>query len=307
MKRCWISILILLTAVFYLQAEVENSEIDKVQLLQDLQTLSADDMEGRKVGTPGNAKARAHIVKRFQEAGIPPLQDAYEHPFAFIYRKDQQKLQHEGMNILGFIKGTSDRLIVLTAHYDHLGVHQGQIYNGADDNASGVATLIQIGRYFVKNQPRHSMIFAALDAEEANAETGGTKLAASLDRNKTILNINLDMVGRDQNNTLYAAGTFHYPFLKPLLERIASKASVRLLLGHDRPDLKDVEDWTRESDHYAFHRLGIPFVYFGVEDFEHHHKPTDDFENITREFFVNAAQTILLATKEFDQSLPEMK
>jgi len=281
-----------------IQAVSDAPVIDPDQLLRDVQVLSADDMEGRKVDSPGSAKARTYILERFQQAGIKRFSTSYEQPFTFQFSKD--KVTHKGVNIVGVVPGlSSERMIVLTAHYDHLGVRKGQIYNGADDNASGVAALFAIGSHFTKHPPKNSLIVTALDAEEESG-AGGEELVKALDKQKIVMNVNLDMIGRDKNNILYAAGTHHYPQLKPYLEKVAAKSDVKLLFGHDKPDLKNVEDWTKDSDHYAFHRRGIPFIYFGVEDYEHHHKSTDDFENMTHDFYVRAVQTIILALQEFD-------
>ncbi len=286
----------------------QTFEINKDQLLRDLKILSADDMQGRKVETPANAKARAFIMERFNQTGIQKYKDTYEQPFTFTYRKDKSKAEHQGVNVVGLIKGAdSENTIVVTAHYDHLGIKNDQIYNGADDNASGVAALFAIGSYFSKNPPHNSIMIAALDGEEADAESGGRKLVQQLDRKTTVMNVNLDMIGRDRNHILYAVGTYHYPYLKPYLEKVAGKSPVKLLFGHDQPKIKHVEDWTKESDHYAFHVQRIPFIYFGVEDYEHHHKPTDEFENMTHEFYVNAVETILIALKEFDENLAEIQ
>ncbi len=288
--------------LFVLQTAFSDSPaIDRDQLLHDLRILSTDDMQGRKVDSPGSAKARAYILDRFKQAGIQPLRSSYEQPFTFQFPKE--KITHKVTNIVGLVSGSSERVIVLTAHYDHLGVRKGQIYNGANDNASGVAALFGIGSHFKKHPPQNTLIVAALDAEEQSGG-GGEELVKSLDKQKIIMNVNMDMIGRDKNDILYAAGTHHYPHLKPYLEKVAAKASVKLLLGHDNPGLKNVEDWTKDSDHYAFHRRSIPFIYFGVEDYEHHHKPTDDFENMTHDFYLRAVQTIILALEEFDKIPP---
>jgi hypothetical protein len=98
-------------------------------------------------------------------------------------------------------------------------------------------------------------------------------------------------------------GTYHYPTLKSPLETIAKDAKVKLLLGHDRPEMGS-NDWTSQSDHFAFHQAKIPFIYFGVEDHKDYHKPTDDFVNINQEFYVRAVETILEALKTFDKNLP---
>ena len=211
-----------------------------------------------------------------------------------------------GVNVVGYVRGRSEpeRLLVVSAHYDHLGVKNGQVYNGADDNASGVAVLLQLAAHFARNPPEHSILFAALDAEESGL-LGAHALVRRLraERRDVALDVNLDMVSHSERGELYAAGVHHTPALRPLLERAAARAPVRLLLGHDRPE-QGHDDWTNQSDQYAFHRAGIPFVYFGVEDHKDYHKPSDDFETITPDFFVGAASTVLDAVQVLDRDLP---
>src|SRR5690606_27737683 len=116
--------------------------------------------------------------------------------------------------------------------------------------------------------------FAALDAEEMGLQ--GAKALVNdfpFPLNTVILNINLDMISKNQRNELYAAGTAHYPHLRPLLEEASKDAPIKLLFGHDIPGT-DMQDWTSASDHAAFHEQGIPFIYFGVEDHEDYHKAT---------------------------------
>jgi hypothetical protein len=109
------------------------------------------------------------------------------------------------------------------------------------------------------------------------------------------------MVARDPGNVLYASGTAHNPFLKALLSDVAQPPVV-LRFGHDVAGARE-DDWTRDSDHFVFHEAGIPYVYFGVEDEAQHHKATDDAETVTREFFVGAVNTILVAIRTLDSSL----
>jgi Zn-dependent M28 family amino/carboxypeptidase len=182
------------------------------------------------------------------------------------------------------------------------------VFNGADDNASGTAALFALASHFAAERPAHTLVFAALDAEETGIH-GGRALVATppVPLDSVVMNINLDMIGRDANNTLYAVGTSHYPFLKPYLERVAARAPVKVVFGHDGPGAPLVGDWTRESDHYPFHQRGVPFIYFGVEDFAQHHQETDESSTITREFYVNAVRTIAAAVREFDRNAPEIK
>jgi Zn-dependent M28 family amino/carboxypeptidase len=283
-------------------AGVQTATIDGAQLLRDLTTLSADDMEGRLPGTPGGAKARSYILRRFKEAGIQPIGDSYERPFAFRGRGDSS--DRSGVNIVGVVRGTREpgRFLVVTAHFDHLGVRNGQVFNGADDNASGVAALLAVAARVSADKPEHSVVFAALDAEESGLN--GAKAFVSnppVAREAIVMNVNLDMVARDEKNILFATGTFQNPFLKAYLKSVA-RPPVVLRLGHDGTNPKE-DDWSKDSDHYPFHEAGIPFIYFGVEDEAQHHKATDDVETVTKEFFVGAANTILAAIRTFDANL----
>ncbi|NJM52804.1 MAG: M28 family peptidase [Blastocatellia bacterium] len=231
------------------------------------------------------------------------------HQFEFTLRqKPDEKIN--GVNVVGFIKGKKnpEKYIVITAHYDHVQRQNGQIMNGANDNASGTAALFALGKFFNKNRPNNSLIFVALDAEEVGL-VGARKFVEKppIPKESMILNLNMDMICRDKNETLYAVGTYHYPFLKSHLEKVAKNSKIKFLLGHDNPTLKDVEDWTFSSDHAAFHREKIPFIYFGVEDFENHHKPTDDYETIMPKFYVQAVETIIESVKQFDANLAEIE
>lgn len=276
--------------------------VDAGQLMLDVDGLAADGMEGRRAGTPGGAKARAYVLRRFKEIGLPPLGPAYEQPFTFGGRGEVPA--RNGTNLLGVINGTTrpDRFIVVTAHYDHVGVRNGQVFNGANDNATGVAALLAVAGHFLKYPPETSLVLAALDAEERGLQGAHALLASDrIRKDAIVMNVNIDMIGRDSGHVVYAAGTYHYPALKPFLEGVA-QPPVELRLGHDEPGTK-VEDWTNDSDHAPFHQAGIPFIYFGVEDFENHHKATDDADTIQREFFAAAVRTIIVALGRFTKGM----
>jgi Zn-dependent M28 family amino/carboxypeptidase len=276
--------------------------INASALLRDIQTLSADDMEGRGIGTKGGAKAREYVVKRFKESGITPFKNDYLQPFEFANRAGTK---FNGVNVVGYIEGKKfkDKYIVVSGHYDHVGIQKGEIYNGADDDASGTSALFAIAEYFKKNKPQHTIIFAAFDGEESGLRGARAFVAAPpVAKEAILMNVNMDMVSRNDKNELYASGTYHNPQFKPLLEAVAKTSKIKLLLGHDRPEQKS-DDWTNQSDQGAFHAAKIPFVYFGVEDHPDYHKPTDDFANIQPEFYVRAVETILEAVKGFDKEL----
>lgn len=277
--------------------------IDSVRLMQDISVLAHDSMEGRLVGTAGNARARAFLDRSFRERGLAAAAgNTYLMPFTF----ERRDTSITGVNVVGMVRGTSepDRYIVVTAHYDHVGMRDGEIYNGADDNASGTAALLAIADFFARSRPQHSIIFAALDAEE-----GGLRGARAFVENppvpieSVVLNINMDMVGRNDAGELYVAGTAHYPQLLPYVQRIAQAAEVTLIPGHDRPAARPSDDWTNASDHAAFHRVGIPFLYFGVEDHPDYHQPTDELSGIQPGFYPRAVRTVLSAVRLLDAEL----
>ena len=302
-KLLFLIILLSLTASGFAQkAQTPRSKIiDAKQLLSDLETLSSDKMEGRSADRPAIQLARDLVEKRFREVGLTPFNGTFRQLFEFTPRRSDVKLN--GVNFIGMIKGrrASDKYIVITAHYDHDGIKNGQIYNGADDNATGTAALFAMASYFKKHRPDHSLIFVAFDAEEKGL-LGARHFVSNMPVSKSsvVLNVNADMIGRSDKNELYAAGTTLHPQLKPALEKVQKRARVKLMLGHDVPGTGR-EDWTFQSDQGAFHREKIPFVYFGVEDHADYHQPTDDYERIHHDFYVRSVETIIAAVKELDR------
>jgi hypothetical protein len=310
MQRIFPVFIVFFISLVFLAGQIKNDKtaaprsglFNAEKLLQDLKTLSADEMQGRAPGTEGSRKAREYIVERFKQSGLQQFNNSYLQSFTFSPRNETRELQ--GTNVAGYIRGTkeADKYIVVTAHYDHLGVKNGAIYNGADDNASGTAALFALAEHFKNNRPAHSIIFVAFDAEESGF-VGARKFLAKppVDKKAILLNINLDMISHNERGELYASGTYHYRFLKPFLEEVKKRSQIKLSFGHDTPGTGS-EDWTSQSDHFVFHGEKIPFIYFGVEDHKDYHKPTDDFENINREFYVRAVETVLAAVKSFDRN-----
>ena len=288
------------------QAVRKSTYFDSAQLLHDLQVLSADDMQGRQTGTIGGEKARAYVIERFKAEGLATVGSSYEVPFTFATRR--APTERHGVNVAGRLDGTRAprRFIVISAHYDHLGIGAGgQVNNGADDNASGTAALFALASYFTANRPDHSLLFVAFDAEEAGLKGSMAFVEhPPVDASALAIDLNMDMIGRELTDKLYVVGTAKQPYLKPFVERIVANAPLKLLPGHENPQEK--EDWTRDSDHYPFMEKNIPALYFGVEDFEQHHKPTDDYETITTDFYVRAVETMILAVKEFDRRLDDL-
>lgn len=290
---------IFFTLISFFTFSLHAQQFDQEALVEHVKTLSSDAMEGRGFGEPGGEKAAKYIADEFKRLGVKPaFEQGYFQPFSHSYQ--EKKL--EGQNVVGIVPGESDKIIVVTAHQDHLGIRNGEIYNGADDNASGTAALFSIAEHFLQNKPKHTIMLAAVDAEEIGS-IGAQYLIDNFPRavEDIVLNVNLDMIAHNDQNELYVAGTYFYPQLKAPLADM--DVPVKILFGHDSPEYKGGDNWTYASDHRVFHRKEIPFVYFGVEDHEDYHRATDDFENINPEFFVDAVKSIVRGIEVLDEKL----
>ncbi|WP_430410538.1 M28 family peptidase [Kordia sp.] len=298
MTRSTIILSIYLLLTLSCKSQNESKEVSKVQteiqydfttatLLKHVKELADDRYEGRETGTAGAKKAKNYIITEFKKLGIKPLGKTFVQTFPVK--------EIQGENIIGFVKGTSmpNEYIVLSAHYDHEGIKNGKIYNGADDDASGISALMAFAEYFQKYPPKHSVILAAFDAEEKGLVGSFYFVENSIvPKNQLKLNINMDMISRSDKKEVYAVGPQHYPQLKPLIDNTQTSGNVNLKIGH--------KEWTFASDHAGFHKAKIPFIYFGVEDHKDYHKPTDDFENIHPTFYIDVVQTIINFFKQVD-------
>lgn len=275
---------------------------DTLRLLNDLKWMSSDSLEGRGLGQPGSEMARQFIEERFESLGLMFFGASYRDTFAFA--NPFKKATDYGINLVGYIPGKKhqDEYIVVTAHYDHLGIRGGKIFNGADDNASGACGLLALAEHFMKYRPDYSIIFAAFDAEE-NGLIGSKHFVHQppVALKKLHFNLNMDMVSRSDNNELFLCGTHHYPYLKPLFEDLNEGTYLHVLFGHDR-GARRLEDWTHASDHGSFHKKKIPFIYLGVEDHQDYHKDTDDFERIDQHFYIEAIRVAARIVENVDQS-----
>ncbi len=306
-RLLWLSAFLTAAGVAPACAQVKTERIDAATLARDVAVLAADSLEGRAAGTIGGERARNWLLHRFAEIGLEPIAGGFTQPFDLPARGGAGT---QGVNLIGSVRGTNepDRWIVVTAHYDHLGTRDGTVFNGADDNASGVSGLLALATWFKHNPPSTSMLFVAFDAEELGlrgARAFVDSPPVSLDR--VVVTVNLDMIGRNDAGELYVAGTAHYAELEPIIDAITPVAPVKLLKGHDRPSARPTDDWTSASDHGAFHAVGIPFLYFGVEDHADYHRPTDDAERIQPEFHANAVETVRRVLERIDRSTGEFR
>jgi len=270
-------------------------------LLATIQALTAPAMEGRAAGSAGGQRAREYIEARFATLGLPAAKrDGFRQSFAFT---DWNGKPQNGTNLLTWCQGRNPKApaFVISAHYDHLGVIDGRIYPGADDNASGVALLLYVAERCKATPYDHSLLFAALDAEEAGHHGARALLEAPpIAAERIALNVNFDMVSRSERNTIYVAGPGRWPFLKPLLTPAVEDASITVRFGHD--GLDELEDLTLRSDHGEFHKAGIPFVYLGVGYHSDYHEPTDTPEKIRPEFLEGVTEVTYRILSALDRA-----
>ena len=282
---------LLLSQIGYAQKNTFNED----KLLERLEVLSSDKFEGRRTGEKGNDLARAYIINEFKNIGITGFNGSYEHSFDFEIRAGK----FNAKNVLAFIKGTEfpKKYIVISAHHDHLGKSGDKIYNGADDDASGVSALLAFAEYLMQNPPKHSVILAAFDAEELGLR-GSKYFVDKMKDSDIVVNINMDMISRSAKNELYVVGTRYNKTLEEVVTSFKNPTDTKLLVGHDGTDGK--QNWTYTSDHGPFHRSKIPFLYFGNEDHAAYHKPTDEFTDVTPNFYKKAVKIIISLFKDLD-------
>lgn len=295
--------------------------VDSATLMEDVRRLASPSMKGRRTGTEGSKLAQAYISGRFAQIGLQPYSASYVMPFSFTHTsikalvgvgKSYKTRYPFAANLVGYIKGSVEpgRIMVVSAHYDHLGERNGVIYPGADDNASGVGAMLAIAAYFKQHPPVNTIVFVAFDAEELGLKGAEAFVAAlPFPREKLAMNLNLDMVSRNDNKEIWVAGVFHNPLLKDLVAAAAKRSAIKVKMGHDKPLLfaGTVEDWTGSSDHGPFHAAGVPFLYFGVEDHADYHQPTDVAEKINAQFYGQVTSLLIDVAATADLKLQMLK
>lgn len=276
----------------------------QARVLTDIQQLSAAGMQGRKTATAGAELARQFISQRYSELGLQTVGDGYQH--SFVYSRLPQKT---GVNVIGVVPGCrySQHYIAVTAHYDHLGQSGGKIYHGADDNASGVAAMLELAARLTQSCPAYSYIFIATDAEESGLYGSKAFVAApAVPLSNIVLNLNLDMISRqDKRGKLYLTGARRFPALIAELEQNYSKLQFLHHRGLTRsPRDSGRHDWPNASDHGPFHRAGIAYLFFGGQEHPHYHTPEDTWQRIEPDFLQMAMSAIWQTVQWLEQQTP---
>ena len=269
---------LLVSALLLFSLKAQLQTFPKADVLKNhVQILTSDSLEGRGLGTSGHEKARDYIVNQFEEIGLKQFGDSYFQEFSF--RMGIAWIPAK--NIVGFLEGSDPSLkneyIVIGAHYDHLGYNLNKdtkvIFPGADDNASGVATMLEIARYFVNNPDLagRSLVFIAFDAEESGLIGSRHFVENSpVESSQIRLMFSLDMVGMyGANNGVRLVGISNLLNGESAALQLATKTGTMLSNTSSKVELR--------TDTAPFGEAGIPAVHVFTGTKSPYHKPTDTY------------------------------
>ena len=266
-------------------------------LKKHLYIIAADSMEGRETGSAGQKKAGRYLISEYQKNNVSfpkGASDFYQAvPASFLNGKRNRNLPNSE-NIWAFIEGTEkpEEVIVISAHYDHVGIENGEIYNGADDDGSGTSALLEIAQAFQLakkegNGPKRSILFLHVTGEEHGllgsryySENPLFPLA------NTVADVNIDMIGRrdelhaNTNNYVYIIGANRLSAELDHISAIMNQKYVGLDLDYRFNDPKDPNRFYERSDHYNFAKHGIPSVFFFNGVHADYHKKSDEAHKI---------------------------
>lgn len=285
------NIVILIFLSFLISCKQEVNQENRIQ--EDAIFLASDKLEGRQTGTKGEIEASNYITKRFKEIGLDPKgTKGYIQPFTFKPKTnphDEVKFDVNGdgtitgNNVIGFINNRAKNTVIIGAHYDHLGYGgEGSLYrdsikaihNGADDNASGVAVLLNLAAKLKKKNTNNNYLFITFSGEEMGL-LGSNYFVKNptIDTKKVSYMINMDMVGRlKKDSALAVYGTGTSPIFKQTLKS-----------HNDNFKLIQKESGVGPSDHTSFYLADIPVLHFFTGQHEDYHKPGDDSEKLNYE------------------------
>ncbi len=295
MKNLFIySLIIFLGLIACTQSNQSNfsENITPADIEKHITFLASDSLKGREAGTANEAIAANYIADHFRDFGLEPAGDNETYFQEFTINTAVLRNPHAGedaegekllsKNVAGLLQGTgnSDELIIIGAHYDHLGYgefgslyrgEQQRIHNGADDNASGTAGVLELAQYFSKNRIDKDILFLAFSGEEMGLLGSAHYVdKPTVDLENALAMINMDMIGRMVDNKLmiFGIGT------ADKWEAILDSANTGNL------DLNLVKDGTGASDHTSFYYKDIPVLHYFTDTHADYHRPSDDTEYI---------------------------
>jgi hypothetical protein len=311
MNKIVFTVLLLCSLTCFSQENIKFSKTINIGDLQrHLNILASDSLEGRETGEKGQKMAADYIMNHFKKIGIPPYKrDSYYQKFRvksnrhvckcedcdsdFIKKLFGKSRFVKGENVLGYIEGgdLKEELIIITAHYDHLGKHDSLLFNGADDDGSGTVAVMEIAEAFMLAKkegkgPRRSVLIMPVSGEEKGLL--GSKYYTEnpvYPLKNTVANLNIDMIGRldnfhDTADYVYLIGA---DMLSQELHNISeqvNKKYIGLNLDYTFNAEDDPNRYYYRSDHYNFAKNNIPVIFYFNGIHEDYHKETDTVEKI---------------------------
>ena len=276
----------LMTGCISIPYEQLSADIEVQELSSHVHFLAQPALKGRKPKTRQSKIARQYLTSRFEKYGLVPWPrtNGYEQPFAL------------GTNVIGILPGSdpnlADQIVIVAAHYDHLGKTKNGVCLGACDNASGVAVMLELAEQLSLRQkrPRRTVCFASFDCEE-QFTLGSLVFTCNrhFDSSKIAAVVNIDLLGRDflevARESLFVVGTELYPSLRENILQDAEQAGLRIL-----PIGTDVVGPT--GDHVVFETIPIPVLFFTCGVYKDYHKPTDTARGLNYSKMKKSARVI---------------
>jgi Zn-dependent M28 family amino/carboxypeptidase len=271
-----------------------ETPVKEVSMKEDVYFLADDAQEGRQTGSESERQSANYLAERFKTMGLAPKgTDGYLQPFTFkpktnphgeaTYVVNKEDSTITGLNVVGYIDNKAETTVIIGAHYDHLGfgsegsLYRGedaQIHNGADDNASGVAVMMNLASRLKGKNTNNNYLFISFSGEEMGL-LGSNYFVKNptIDTKKVNYMINMDMVGRlkeDKSLAVYGVGT-------------SPKFSQTLFANNPDFKLIEKESGVGPSDHTSFYLADMPVLHFFTGQHEDYHKPSDDAEKLNYE------------------------
>jgi Zn-dependent M28 family amino/carboxypeptidase len=315
MKKALILIVVFTTLSCFAQNKTTKKDdltkfmnsITAESLKTKLTIVASDEMEGRDTGSKGQKKAGNYLISQYEKSKIsfPKGANSYYQaiPASYLNAKHDENLP-DSENIWAYIEGSEkpDEVLVISAHYDHVGIKNGDVYNGADDDGSGTVAILQIAEAFQKAKkaghgPKRSILFLHVTGEEHGLH--GSRFYSEnplFPIANTIADINIDMIGRRDvehektNNYVYVIGADR---LSTDLHKITvnqNQKYTKLDLDFKFNDPKDPNHFYERSDHYNFAKNGIPAVFLFNGVHADYHKKTDEVDKIEFDALAKRAQ-----------------
>ena len=288
--------------------EIATRVIDARDVDRHIAFLASDDRRGRGTPGPGLERTAAWIATAFHEAGIEPAGDSSGYLQYWPYQGRGAPADSAVLvpNVVGWVPGSeltrAGEYVIVVAHYDHVGVGTpdesgDSIYNGADDNASGVAALVEVAQAFgaLPTPPARPVILLAVSGEERGLLGSHWFAENRSDLNGAVAVLNMDMVGRNAPDSLGLVG-YEYSTLGPLIEELAdAEMSDGRSLGFSIVrDLAPGQNLFRRSDHWPFAHAGVPAIAISSGLHEDYHAPSDEADLVNDEKVARVARLVFL-------------